>query len=190
VIEYTCEHPILFNTWKHHAATLRLRVRETIAAGPAALQALADGLLVVGTELMDLYTGTLTPAEIGGNVLAQLRAEQRLTLSEYRTWVDEGGGYRMVTFAEDGSRWVLRVGDEADRYVHVHPGRWAPQTRRVRANVVKTAVLALAHAGVHGGDPRELARVNEVRRRYLGLAPIGKELSGDQGLGVLIDVLQ
>ena len=38
--------PILFNTRKHHAGFLRLRIAETIAAGPAALQTLADELIV------------------------------------------------------------------------------------------------------------------------------------------------
>jgi hypothetical protein len=85
---------------------------------------------------------------------------------------------------------VLRQGDEAGRYVHLHPGRWAPATRRVRANVLKTAVLALADAALHGGDPRDRTRINRVRRDYLGLAPLGKEVTGGQGLGAVIELLQ
>ena len=87
------------------------------------------------------------------------------------------------------SRWVLRRGTEPGRHVHVHPARWAPHTLRVRANVLKTAVMVLAHASVYGGDPRDVARINAVRRQYLGLSPI-KELAGDQGLGIVIDILQ
>ena len=100
------------------------------------------------------------------------------------------GGYAVLTLPEDGSRWVLRLGDEGDRYVHVHPGRWSPETRRVRANVLKTAVMVLAYTGLHGRNPTELRLVNSVRRRYLGLAPMGQELSGEQGLGAVIDVLR
>src|SRR5947209_775435 len=146
--------PVLFNAWKHHAGFLRQRVGEAVAAGALALDALARQLVVIGTELMDLYTGRLSPALIAGGVAAQLRAEHRLGLEAFRAWVTAEGGYRVLTFPEDASRWVLRLGDEAGRYVHVHPGRWAPHTRRVRANVLKTAVLAVAHAGVFGGDPR------------------------------------
>jgi hypothetical protein len=82
------------------------------------------------------------------------------------------------------------MGDESDRYIHVHPARWAPRTCRVRANVLKTAVMVLAHVGLHGGDAMELARVNAVRTEYLGLAPMGRDLAGADGLGALIQLLR
>jgi hypothetical protein len=181
--------PVLLNTWKHHAAALRRRIAEAVREGEAGLDALAERLVVIGTELMDLYTGRLTPAEIGARVVEGLRAEGRLALPTYRAWITGSGGYGVMTF-DDGTRWVLRMGDEADRYVHVHPARWAPQTCRVRANVLKTGVMVLAYVGVHGGDPMDVKCVNAVRRDYLGLAPIGRELAGDQGIGMLIDVLR
>ena len=84
---------------------------------------------------------------------------------------------------------MLRVGDEGGRHVHVHPGRWVPQTRRVRANVLKTAVMVHAWAGVHGGSPLDLALVNRVRQKYLGLAPMSR-LLGEQGLVEVIDLLR
>jgi hypothetical protein len=181
--------PVLFNTWKHHAGALRRRLADVRAAGAAALGVLPEQLLVMGTELMDLYTGSLTPAEIGARVLEALRAEDRLTWAKYQPWIEQNGGYRMLTFPEDQSQWVLRAGAEDDRYVHLHPGRWTPETRRVRANVLKTALMVLASTAVHGGDPRDVAIINRVRQQYLGLAPI-RELLGDQGLGVILDVLQ
>jgi hypothetical protein len=181
--------PVLFNIWKHHAQALRHRIAETVHAGSPALAELAERLVVIGTQLMDLYTGPLTPAEIGASVVVALQAERRLEWDVYRTWIEGSGGYAVLTFPEDESRWVLRLGDEAEYYVHVHPGRWTPQTRRVRANVLKTAVMALAHSGVHGGSPIDLDRINSVRRDYLGLSPIGKELNSEQGLGAIIEVL-
>jgi hypothetical protein len=180
--------PVLLNAWKHHADHLRLRVREAVAAG--SLDDLAARLVVVGTELMDLYTGPFTPAEVGAEVLVQLRAEGRLDPGPFAEWVTAGGGYRVLTFAADGSRWVLRHAAGDERYVHIHPARWAPQTRRVRANVLKTAVLALAQAGLTGGDPADLRLVNEVRGRHLGLAPMGRAPSGEEGLGGLIELLK
>jgi hypothetical protein len=179
--------PILFNTWKHHAATLRRRIERLV--GPDALEQLSQQLVVMGTELMDLYTGSLTPGEIAEKVLAHLKAEQRLGLEAYRKWLQASGGYGVMTFPEEGSRWVLRMGDADGRFVHVHPARWAPHTRRVRANVLKTAVMVLAHVRVHGGSPRDVAVINQIRRQHLGLSPIGN-LSGDQGLGIVLDILQ
>jgi hypothetical protein len=182
--------PVLFNTWKHHADALRWRIQEAVGAGPAGLDRLAGQVVVLGTKLMDLYTGRLWPAEVCGRILARLRADARLDLPAYREWVAGEGGYRVLTFPEDDSRWVLRVGDEADRYVHLHPGRWSPATLRVRANVLKTAALVLAYTGVHGGDPTGRALVNAVRRDYLGLSPVGKDLEDEQGLGRVIDLLR
>lgn len=181
---------MLFNTWKHHAATLRREIGKTVQAGETALDELARRLIVIGTELMDLYIGRLTPAEIGAKVLTGLRAEERLSLPAYRAWLAASGGYGVLTFAEDGSRWVLRMGEETDRYIHVHPARWAPQTCRVRANVLKTAVMVQAHAGIHGGDPMERARVNPIRAKYLGLAPVGRDISGAEGLATVMKLLR
>jgi hypothetical protein len=176
--------PVLLNTWKHHAAALRRRIH---AIGD--LSAFAAELVVIGNELMDLYLGELCPAEIGRQVVEQLTADTCLSSSSFRLWVQSGGGYRMVDLS-DRSRWVLRLGDEADRYVHVHPGRYSPHTRRVRANVLKTGAMVLAYVNVHGGDARDIQLVNNVRGKYLALAPIGKELTGGQGLGGVIDVLR
>jgi hypothetical protein len=181
---------VLFNTWKHHAAALRREITKTVQAGAPALDELAGKLIVIGTELMDLYIGRLFPAEIGEKVLAVLQAEGRMDLPSYRAWLVANRGYGVLTFAEDGSRWVLRLGDETDRYVHVHPARWAPQTCRVRANVLKTAVMVLAHAGIHGGDPTERTRLNAVRAEYLRLAPVGRDISGAEGLGAVMKLLR
>jgi hypothetical protein len=181
--------PILFNPWKHHAGAIRRRIAQVAGAGPAALAGLAPQLLVMGTELMDLYTGPLSPADIAAAVLEQLRAEGRQEARAYREWLESNRGYRVLTLPADGSAWVLRVGEEGGRYVHLHPGRWTPHTRRVRANVLKTAVMALAYAGAHGGDPLDVALINRVRREYLGLAPV-PTLAAEGGLPAVIEVLR
>src|SRR5262249_47356394 len=180
--------PILFNPWKHHAGALRQRIADVAAGGETALAALPEQLLLIGTELMDLYTGPLTPADISSRVLAMLTAEGRLPREVYRPWVEEGGGYRVVTLPEDQTCWVLRLGAEGDRYVHLHPGRWTPDTRRVRANVLKTAGMGPGCAPGEGRGPRAVPLINRVRQHYLGLAPV-RELAGDQGLAVVLDLL-
>jgi len=190
LLDYLAEvpHPVLFNTWKHHAAATRQRMRDLASGGDAALEALADELRSIGTDLMDLYTGELTPAAIAGKVLALLRADRRLELATYRAWLTASGGYGVLAFPEDGTQWVVRLGDEKGRYIHLHPARWAPETRRVRANVLKTAIMVQAHAAVHGGDPHDITRINAVRKRFLDLSPIGR-LKGDDGLGIVLKEL-
>jgi hypothetical protein len=181
--------PVLFNPWKHHAGALRRRIAEVAAAGPAALGELAPQLLVIGTELMDLYAGPLSPAAIAAAVLSRLEAEGRLEAGAYWDWLEANRGYRVLTLPADGSAWVLRQGEEGGRYVHLHPGRRTPHTHRVRANVLKTAVMALAYAAAHGGDPLDVGLINRVRREYLGLSPVAA-LAGEGGLAAVIHLLR
>jgi hypothetical protein len=168
---------------------LRVRIAGSVSGGLTALTGLAGELIVMGTELMDLYLGSLLPREIGAGVLEQLQHENLVALDAYRAWIDANRGYRVVTLSVDDSQWVLRLGEQDDRWLHVHPARWAPKTCRVKANVLKTAVMALAYTGVASGDPMEVELVNKVRRDYLGLAPLGRDLAGDQGIGHTIGLL-
>ena len=179
--------PVLFNTWKHHAGVLRERIRCAANAGETGLIELAQHLCVVGTELMDLYLGELTPVEIARSLLAALEVDQHRPLAAYRRWLQLHDGYQVITLPGDASRWVLRLGDEHGRYVHIHPARWATWTHRVKANVLKTAVLSLAAAGMNGGQ-LTVAAINDVRQAYLQLSPIGALCEG-QGLHELLRLL-
>jgi hypothetical protein len=180
--------PVLFNTWKHHAGALRARIAHSAQDGEVGLRQLAEQLVQIGGDLMDLYLGKLSPVEIADHVVVALKQDGRLALAEYGQWIEANGGYQVLTFAEDESRWVLRMGDEPDRYVHIHPARWAPQTLRVRANVLKTAILAVAYAAVHGNNPLDVRLINTVRQQFLGYSPIGR-LQGDQGIRGVIEIL-
>jgi hypothetical protein len=182
--------PVLFNTFKHHAGALRRRIAAIAADGPAALAEFGAHMAVLGTKLMDLYTGRLWPADLSARVLEQLRAAGRLELPAFRAWLAGQGNYGVIELAEDGSRWVLRLGDELGRYVHLHPGRWSPQTVRVRAPVLKTAFLVLGHVALHGGDPLDRVLINAVRREHLELPPLGKDPEGELGLGAIIELLR
>jgi hypothetical protein len=181
--------PILLNAHKHHAGFLRERIQHAVAAGPSGLQPLAEELVVVGTRLMDLYHGPFAPREIADKVLAELRTTGRESPEAFRTWVEDAGGYRTIDFMEDASRWVLRFGEEEGRFVHVHPARGSPFTMRVRANVLVTAVMALAFARIHGGDPLGRKVVNAIRRDYLGLEPLGRDAATSEGIGAVIALL-
>jgi hypothetical protein len=182
--------PVLFNTFKHHAGALRARIAAAAERGPAGLVEAGPRLVVLGSKLMDLYTGALTPHDISARILAQLQEARHLERPAFAAWLAAQQGYAVVTFTQDESRWVLRLGDEPQRYVHVHPGRWSPATVRVRANVLKTAFLALLHARIHDGDPMERQRINEVRRAFLGLSPVGDDPEEGLGLGAIIELLR
>ena len=180
-------HPVLLNAWKHHAGWIRWRIGQAAGAGQAGVDALPAEMAVVGTRLMDLYTGSFTPAAIAANLSAQLRDLGRLDYEPLAAWLNSQGAYSMLDLP-DGSRWTIRLGPADGRYIHLHPGRWVPHTMRVQANTLKSAVMAHAHARLTGGDPMDPTVVNDARRKYLGFLPV-RELTGDAGLGAVITVL-
>jgi len=181
--------PVLLNVWKHHGRAVRSRIDAVADRGAYALPVLAEQLVVVGNRLMDFYVGPLWPGEIARAVTAKLDAMGVLEPSAFQPWVESAGGYQMLELDADGSMWALRHGHAGERYVHVHPARWAPLTYRVRANVVKTAIMAMAHAGVHGGDPSDVVVVNDARRLYLGLSAV-EAIDVTEGIGLLIDAMK
>ena len=85
---------------------------------------------------------------------------------------------------------MLRGGDEGGRYVHVHPALGAGDAPRPGERG-EDGRLALAHAAATAATrSTRLARANAVRLQYLGLAPMGRDLNGDAGLGAVIDLLK
>ena len=146
-------------------------------------------LAVLGGGLMDMYTGVMTPREVSGWMIDELHRHGRLQLDAYRTWLAGQGAYAVVTHPGDNTDWVLRLGDEQGRYVHLHPGRWSPNTNsRVRANVVKTAFVAvLLHTRLYGGDPTHRRVLNDARQRLPRPATAGPRPGRGRGAGCVLD---
>jgi hypothetical protein len=136
---------------------------------------------------MDLYTGSHAPAAIAEFVIADLKTRGVFEFDALSKWLSGQGEYAM-TELPDGSRWTIRLGPADGRYLHLHPGRWAPRTIRVQANTLKSAVMAHAHAQLTGAAATDLGVVNDARRLYLDLLPV-RELTGDGGLGAVIATL-
>jgi hypothetical protein len=180
-------HPVLLNTWKHHAGWIRWRVGRAVSAGSEGVAALVAEMAVVGHRLMDLYTGALSPAKIGEHVIQSLRAAGRLEFDALSAWLKEQDEFTLIELP-DRSKWTIRLGPADGRYLHLHPGRWVPHTMRVQANTLKSAAVAHAHARLIGGAATDLAVVNAARQKYLGLLPV-RELTGDGGLGAVIAAL-
>jgi hypothetical protein len=180
--------PVLLNTWKHHAGAIRAQIALAVSAGEPGLDELSKKVATIGADLMDLYLGALSPLELGNQIIASLQASNRLAPEAYTSWLNANGGYQAITVS-DGSRWILRQGERHGRYVHVHPARWSPQSLRVRGNVLKTAILSLAVAGVRGIDPVEVLVINEARQAFLGFSPIAGLKEG-RAIRRIIDALR
>jgi hypothetical protein len=181
-------HPALLNCWKHHAGWIRSRIAAAASAGSAGVAALPAEMAVVGSRLMDLYTGSFSPAEIAELAFTELKARDVFEFDPLAKWLAGQGEYALFELP-DGSKWTIRLGPADGRYIHLHPGRWVPHTMRVQANTLKSAVMAHAHAQLVGGEADDLAVVNEARKLYLGMLPV-RELTGDGGLGAVIAALR
>ena len=105
----------------------------------------------------------------------------------FRDWLEPRGGFSGFA-APDESRWILRVGEETGRYVHLHPGRYSPHTVRVPGITLKTAIVTLALARQTGADPLSVAVVNDARKRFLTLPPVAA-VDPTNGLGEVLRLL-
>jgi len=177
---------VLFNCWKHHAGFLRDRISD-VSRHALSLNQLSEHLVVVGSELMDLYHGPHSPEQIAKELTDRLQAQGNYAPEAFDAWVRGNSGYRLEPIS-DGSIWTLRSALDEDRYIHIHPGRHAPNTLRVRANVLKTAVLVLAETAQRGGSPLDLHRINRVRAKYLRLENV-YDLSASQSIRNMIELL-
>lgn len=186
---HTVPFPVLFNTWKHHAGWVRGRIAAAAADGEQGLKQLAEQIIVTGTKLMDFYTGVLSPWELGERVVERLRADDKFDHADYKPWVGLHDGYVMLDLPDDGSRWVLRLGDESGRYVHLHTARYSPHSLRVQGITLKTAILANALALTRGLPFADLRTLNEARERFLDLPPVAK-VSDDGGVGEVVRLLR
>jgi len=158
-------HNIQLNTLKHHLGA----IRRFIATCP--VTGLSRGLQVLGNSRMDLYLGRLEEEDIYRQVLQALQSLDIHTRPQYAAWLEQHHRYRAITLS-DQSVWILRLGQEAGRYIHLHPGRYSPATVRVKAAVLKSAIalqVYLRHGLLHRIDEEAL---NRVRREVLGLPPV------------------
>jgi hypothetical protein len=82
----------------------------------------------------------------------------------------------------------LRLGEQEERYVHIHPGRYSPHTIRVKANTLKTAIALSVWMKVYNHREINLELLNHVRREILAASPV-KSLEGTEGFIKLFNLV-
>lgn len=158
-------HNIQLNALKHHiGAIVRL-----IAGCP--VTELSQRLKVLGNSQMDLYLGHLTEEDISQEVLAALQALHIDTEAGYRQWLIQHHHYRSISLS-DKSVWILRLGHDNPKYIHLHPGRYSPGTVRVKATVLKTAITLWIYRRNGLIDVINDIALNRVRKEVLQLSPV------------------
>jgi len=176
--------PILFHPLKHHLGYIKAFIQTQVDQSP---QQIARQLQRIGNSQLDFYTGNLSPTQIADEVISYLQNYSLLNPEAYLKYLSgQENHYRTVTLS-DGTDWVLRWGIVADRYVHLHPARYAAQTIRVKAISLKTAIAATIAARLLN-TTIDLQLVNHVRTQWLDLPPL-TSLSPAKGAGSLINLL-
>ena len=136
-----------------------------------------------------MYYGPLSPFEISEEIIAILKTEESFSYKEYRNYLlDKGSDYRAVELS-DSSTWILRLGNNRDTYVHIHPGKYSHHSIRIRALTLKAAIIYIIYTNREKDYMTEIDRLNYVRKEYLKLSP-QKNYSWEHGVGKLVKLLR
>ena len=179
--------PVNFNCWKHHVGFLTEQIL-TIKSEKE-IKELRTKLLKIGESQMDLYYGKLSPTKISDHIIHSLKEKNLLSPEQYTAWLkSENKDFKLMELS-DKSLWTLRLSENPDRYVHIHPGRYSPLTIRVKATTLKTIILILSFKKASKIEDVNTETVNQIRISYLNESPL-KSLSKASGLIKLIDLFQ
>jgi hypothetical protein len=176
--------PLKFNCWKHHADFIKKQI-ESYRGERISIKELKKTLLVIGESQMDLYVGKLSPQEICDEIQSRLKSTGLLAFREYKKWLfDMGSEYKLMEIS-DSSVWTLRLGNEEERYVHIHPARNSPATLRVKALTLKTAIAVLITNYERNSTLIDTLQINTVRKNILNSPPVKKVSSNSAVLRVI-----
>lgn len=175
--------PVKLNCWKHHARFIKEQIQ--LVKNEHELDSLPKLLLKIGESQMDLYLGEINPKQVSDFIIDYLEENITFGYPSYKKWICTGRKeYQLVTLP-DSSIWTLRLGDEEERYVHIHPGRYSAYTIRVRALTLKTAICILVWIRINGGSLFDTSMVNHIRKKFLDASPL-KSVPTQSGLGRLL----
>ena len=164
--------PVRFNPFKHHRNYV-LAILEDVSS-----EEISDLLDRVCNNNIDIYTGSMTPEDIGLAIIDILKSNQVVQAGDFTRWLGSSTGYRQITL-EDLSEWIVRRSTESERYIHLHPARSGPLTTRFKGSTLKTVYLLKATLSDFRETP-SLENVNLIRNQ-IGLSPV-KKLERNKGI--------
>jgi hypothetical protein len=188
IIDYGIDEPVLFNCWKHHTGFIKSKISGYRNNSEPDKKSFRNELPIIGNSLMDLYTGKLTPNEISDSIIKFLLKKKLLERINFNYWLHQEGKEYKVIELKDKSRWTLRIGEKQGRYIHIHPSRYSPNTIRIRAVSLKTAILYLVLRNKEFDTIPNLQLLNKIRKDYLDQPPI-KSVQSASAIRRLITIL-
>lgn len=168
--------PITFNPHKHHLGFLKtqMKIWQTLP-----WEVVKNELLLIGTNLIDFYYGKLAVKEICHECLQFAVKEGLSSKEKLRVWLYPKE-FRKTIFS-DGSEWVIKQGQNSNRYLHIHPAKYSKFTVRVRGTTLKTVVALKIFSSPKNQEQLTLQQVNQIRSGKLALSPV-KTLEKGKGI--------
>jgi hypothetical protein len=178
--------PFQFNPLKHHREYIRHFTSDRSAEeNNIDIKILVKELKHVGTSVMDIYTGLLSPREICSEVLSFLKSEGLEEVENFSDWTGKSfNDYRIIALS-DTSQWTLKYHNDKNRYIHLFPARLSPHSLRVKANTLKSAILYCIIIGKDYISRNDLNRA----RVLLGLSPV-KDPEEAEAITEMIEMLR
>jgi len=170
--------PIMFSPIKHHLHFLQKEIK--IWRG-LTWEEVLENLLQVGNNLIDFYTGSLTVDQICREALEYFEQKDLLNHEAFLVWI-QPSKWKKIQLS-DGSEWLIKIGNDARRYIHIHPAKYSEYSIRVRATTLKTVlVLQIQEIRPKKHAKTDLENVNTTRKKLLDLSPIKSLHSPDSGI--------
>ena len=172
VIDPEIPVPVRFNALKHHQ---RIILQFLDKATLNDVFRLSESIC---SNYIDVYTGKLTPEDLGFAVINYLKRNQIMEERSFSHWLSGKRGYHQVTFG-DGSEWIIRKSNNDERYIHIHPAKAGPHVIRFKGSTLKTA-YRLKKESTGKERTLSLGVVNHARAE-IGLSPV-KKLEPGKGI--------
>lgn len=168
--------PVTFNPHKHHFYFLKQQIENWKNLPWPEVE---KDLLLIGTNLIDLYCGKLSVEEICRQCLHFAEKEGLSSAEKLNNWLGPKE-FRKIKLS-DNSEWVVKQGLDSARFLHIHPAKYSPFTARVRGATLKTVVALKIITDNKKQKQLDLQLVNRVRSEKLGLSPV-KKLEKGKGI--------
>ncbi|HVN56850.1 MAG TPA: hypothetical protein VMT63_01005 [Bacteroidales bacterium] len=178
--------PILFNPLKHHLGY----IREFIALNADGNstpdnEAVVRELKHIGGSVMDVYCGNLSYDEIGDELLCYITTKKLKDQDIFHGWAGTGAKDFRTIYLSDGSNWVMKYYDNEQRFVHSFPARFSPNSFRIKANTLKSAILYQIFIGKDFVSEEDL----NTARAIAGLSPV-REIFDTEAIAEMIEMLR
>lgn len=166
---YSLAATIKFNALKHHASFLLNTILEWKKQNP---ETIIPELNELGANQFDVYTGHLSVDQITEQVCDYMTNLKITELHSFQKWMGKNH-YREIELS-DGSKWIIRAGEDSEKFIHIHPGRNQELAHRIKANHLKTAIIIFLENQPDRVNDIQLstAYINKIRAEILGLSPV------------------